>query len=121
MPAKRTSRKRTAAVAPPKATSGEITIALRWAPNESLPTLYANQLFISHAGGEFYLVFGEVVPPAGLVDASSVPEYLEVKPVARLAISPTTMIRMAEVISQNVARLKLRLEQVDEGTQEKGS
>lgn len=120
MPAKRPSRKRAAAEEPKKVTSGEFAVALQWPQRDDLPTIYANQLFISHAGAEFYLLFGEAVPPV-IWDPASVPETIEVKPVARLAISPTAMIRMNEVINQNVARLLRRLGQNEGNDQENGA
>jgi len=80
-------------------------IGLIWQSSESLPTIYSNQVLISHTGPEFYLIFGEVSTPAILGDiAGTVPEKLSVKPLIKIAITPTMMIQMAQVISDNVNR-----------------
>lgn len=82
-----------------------VKIPLRWPENVNLPTIYANQLFISHVGPEFFLIFGEVTPPLWTevspkkVDALG---SLEVKPVAKIAVSQEAMPAIAKVIQENV-------------------
>jgi len=82
---------------------GTIAIPVRWALGEPVPTVYANQLFITHFGGEFYLVFGELAPTT---EPGSVPECVWVKPVARIAVAPENMARMADAIRENVAKYR---------------
>jgi hypothetical protein len=69
------------------------------------PTIYANQLLITHAGPEFFLVFGVVTPVlVGPDEELDVAELgpLTVTPVAKIAVSPDTMAAMAEAIQCNV-------------------
>ena len=69
------------------------------------PTIYANQLLITHAGPEFFLVFGVVTPVlAGPDEELDIAELgpLTVTPVAKIAVSPDTIAAMAEAIQSNV-------------------
>jgi len=68
-------------------------------------TIYANQLLITHAGPEFFLVFGVVTPVlAGPDEELDIAELgpLTVTPVAKIAVSPDTIAAMAEAIQSNV-------------------
>ncbi|MCC7353272.1 MAG: DUF3467 domain-containing protein [Anaerolineae bacterium] len=96
----------------PDSRPDEIKFKLVWP--ESLaeyPTIYANHLFITHTGSEFYLVFGEAVP---FTPANLSPEKLEtlksvsIKVVAKIAVSPPAMLAMASVIQANVEKFKTR-------------
>jgi len=78
-----------------------IPIKLSWGSSEKAPTLYANNLYITHAGNEFYLVFGEL-PPILEPDIENLPEYLEIRPVVKIAVSPENMIKFANAIQENV-------------------
>jgi hypothetical protein len=81
-----------------------VTIKLRRSTTDDLETIYANHFLITFTGSEFYLVFGEAVPPA-LIDENdldSVPEFVDIKPVARLAVSPTTMLKITDAITRTV-------------------
>ena len=74
---------------------------------EKMPTSYANHLLISHAGPEFFLVFGVVTPPfilPGDEDRLAELEAVEALPVAKIAVSPEAMLLMAESIRANVER-----------------
>lgn len=83
----------------------QVLIELRWDLSGNIPTIYANQLLITHAGGEFYLLFGEMTPPMiSNPDKESLPEFVTVKPVAKMAITPANMVNIAAVIGQNVER-----------------
>jgi hypothetical protein len=85
-----------------------ITIRLQWESAEDVLTVYANHLYISHAGGnEFYLVFGELGPQVDL-DRDNPPECLEIEPVAKIAVSPPNMIKFSEVIQDNIAEFQER-------------
>jgi len=93
-----------------KKDAGEVKIKLKWGAAGSLPTLYANQLYITHAGGEFYLVFGEAAPLFE-VDQTEFPESMEVTPVAKIALTPSTMEAVAKAIQGNVKKYLDRLEE----------
>ncbi len=90
-----------------------VEIKLVWSDASNIPTIYANNLYITHAGSEFYLVFGELAPTMEL-DIDNLPEKLEVKPVAKIAISHENMIKFADVISGNVAKYNEKREQLKE-------
>jgi tripartite-type tricarboxylate transporter receptor subunit TctC len=88
-----------------------VKTSTRWGKSDELATTYANQLYISHSGAEFYLVFGEATPPTESINKQSSPKYVEIRPVARIAVSPEVMIQMANVIGQNVSRFVDQLKQ----------
>jgi hypothetical protein len=74
---------------------------------DKMPTAYANHLIISHAGPEFFLVFGVVTPPFILPGEEAKfeeLESLEALPVAKIAVSPEVMVAMAKSIHNNVER-----------------
>lgn len=74
---------------------------------DDIPTIYANNLFITHGGGDFYLVFGEVTPPVVVSATQEAKERIgaiEVRPVAKIAVAPDAMIEMARVIQNNVQK-----------------
>jgi hypothetical protein len=97
----------------PIRSQGQLSVKLKWGSDEDLPTIYANNLFISHAGQEFYIVFGEAA--LTIVDKENPPDTLEIKPVVKLAISPQNMLTFLEVIKNNVERYKNRIESEEEG------
>jgi hypothetical protein len=80
-------------------------VTVRWAETvEQMPTSYANHLFISHAGPEFFLIFGVVTPPAVVPGSEHDFEDLQAVPVAKIAVSPETIVRMARTIEENVQK-----------------
>lgn len=83
----------------------EVTVPTRWPENVDLPTIYANQFFITHAGLEFFLIFGEVTAPLWTEPTAEKLEALEalqVKPVAKIAIPYEVMRGIAQIIQANV-------------------
>jgi hypothetical protein len=92
-----------------KSTRDEEQIELVWGSLSDIPTVYANQLLISHAGGEFYLVFGEFVAAEVEMEKS---RKILIRPVAKIAMTPQSMVRMVEVIVSNVEKFKDRIEKV---------
>ena len=92
---------------PPKRDKDAVVIPVYWKAPDGLPSLYANQLLISHAGGEFYLFFGEETPPLAL-KAEDVPDHLQVVPVAKIVVAPEAMLRFAEAIQANIEKFKAR-------------
>src|SRR3972149_5297580 len=99
------STKRPSARRKPKQVA--VSVPVQWGIPDSLPTVYANQLIITHAGSEFYLIFGELVPPT-ILGEGNLPEKVDIKPVAKVAVSPEAMLRFAEVIASNVKRFTER-------------
>ncbi|MBM3301000.1 MAG: DUF3467 domain-containing protein [Deltaproteobacteria bacterium] len=96
----------------------EVTLRLRWQDASDLPTLYANQVYVSHAGGEFYVVFGEVQQPILLNltpdDLQKMGE-IQVKPVAKLVFTPEAMASVLKALTDNVGSFKQRQERQEEG------
>lgn len=92
-------------------------IKLVWRSAEDLPTVYANQLYITHAGGsEFYLVFGELGPQVNL-DVENPPEHIEIKPRVKIAVSAGNIEKMVSAINENVGKFIDRAEAQEEGEQ----
>lgn len=83
------------------------TIRLRWDPGADVNTTYANQLFLSHAGNQFYLVFGEARVPAYFREDDA-PEEVPVSVVARIAVTPDAMLEFRRAIDANVDRYLTR-------------
>ncbi len=91
--------------------TGEVVeIKIVWPETvKDLPTIYANQLLISHAGPEFFLVFGIVTPPVPPADREpdlGEMDALEVSPVVKIAVSAEAMLAMAGTIKTNVERYR---------------
>jgi len=89
---------------------GTVQVRLKWGSSEGLETVYVNHLHITHAGSEFYLVFGELTMPV-LIGEQEVPEELEIVPKVRLAISPEAMRSVARAIQDNVEKSNGKEEQ----------
>ncbi len=80
-----------------------VAIPTRWESPEQAPTIYANQLVVTHVGGESYLVFGEIIPPLILgPDKEPLPEFVPVKPRVKIVVTPEHMIIFTKAIQQNV-------------------
>lgn len=92
-----------------KAKEATVSIPIQRGAADHLPTVYANQLLISHAGPEFYLIFGELVPPT-VVAEGRLPDKIDIKPVVKIAVSPESMLRVADAIATNVQRFRERAE-----------
>lgn len=77
-----------------------VVLPVKWGDVAQSPTIYANQLLISHTGSEFYLVFGEIsaIFPGG---KEQLPEGLEIQPRVKIAITRENMVAFANVIQQN--------------------
>jgi hypothetical protein len=90
-------------------------IRVVWGSADDIPTTYVNNLFISHAGSEFYLIFGELSPPIILGKGKEeIPESIVIKPVIKLAISPEAMIQMADVINGNLEKFEEHMQREKE-------
>lgn len=79
---------------------GKVKVELQWKLDDDVPTVYANQLLMSNAGSEFYLIFGEVIP-IGVKDPFNIPSKLYVHPRIRVAISREIMGQFVKVIDGN--------------------
>lgn len=97
----------------------QVQIPLVWEDTEHIPTVYANNLLITHAGGaEFYLIFGEVVPPILLgTPGEKLPKKINIKPVAKIVLTPEAMIKFSEIINLSLKSL-LSTVQVSEKKEE---
>jgi hypothetical protein len=93
------------------------TLVLRWAPG-NVDTKYVNHLMITFTDTEFYLTFGEVVPPV-VIDGqplADLPDFVEVTPVVRLAVSPAAMLKVAQTIDRQVGRFVERFSTFGDAT-----
>ncbi len=85
--------------------SKEFNIPIKWTDNiGDIDTIYANQIMITHAQDEFFLVFGETF--IGLIDPNSPPKEIKVKPVIKIAITQNAMINFEKIISGNIEKFK---------------
>lgn len=84
----------------------KVEVKLVWDKPAEAPTLYANNLIISHSGNEFYLVFGEMEPWLEL-EPSTIPIELRIKPLVKIAISNENMLKFTKIISGNVNNFKV--------------
>ena len=91
-------------------------IELRWGDIDELPTLFANHVVITHASGdEFYLIFGEAGPPSEILRGEPL-SHIKIRPVAKIALSPGSMLRIAAAVQQNAANWQRKMETQDAGT-----
>ena len=94
--------------------SGAIQVQLVWEDPSVLPTLYANQAYVSHVGKEFYVIFGEAqIPVLTHVDPDALHE-VKVKPVAKLVFTPEGISGISKALADNVRRFHERQEREGE-------
>jgi hypothetical protein len=81
----------------------EKEIRILWSSDDDLPSLYANHLYVSHAGDtEFHLIFGHLSPPITLnLKEDELPENVIIKPVAKLVIGPKAMEAFLTILNDN--------------------
>lgn len=79
----------------------EFMIRLQWGATDDIQTLYASHMIVTHAGNEFYIIFGES-PPLFDLSPDNIPEFLEVKPIVKIAVTPENMKRFAAAIQENM-------------------
>lgn len=82
----------------------EKKIRILWGTDENVPALYANQLYISHAGGtEFQLIFGFLPAPIVFgLEADEIPDKINVQQMARIVISPDVMKAFVKAMDENL-------------------
>lgn len=79
-----------------------IEVKVKWRKDDDVPTIYANQLMVSHANkNEFFLFFGLLTPPIPL-DKENLPKEIDIKIVSKIVVSPENMERFAEAIMKNL-------------------
>jgi hypothetical protein len=82
----------------------EKQIRLVWGSVDELPTLFVNQVQISHAGGsEFHIFFGHATPPLtfGLAE-EEIPDKITIEPLAKIVVTPEMMRAVVHVLSENL-------------------
>lgn len=81
-----------------------VTLRTEWTSDEPVPAPYANTILVQHTENEFFITFGQIIPPNTLhysqEDLLAIGK-VDIHPVARIAISPTKMREFVEVISNN--------------------
>ena len=102
----------------PKA-SGRRELQVRWEMSD-VPTIYANQLLLTHGGPEFYFIFGEIIPVDD-ADPMQVPDVLKVRPRVRIAVSREVMHSFVDAIDNNFAKFSEKLKTVSEREQHANS
>ena len=84
----------------------EKMIRMKWGNPDDLPPIYANHVYVTHSGeNEFHLVFGYFMPPLAVgLEENELPDSVEIKPVARMILSPEFMGKFLEVINENYSK-----------------
>lgn len=87
-----------------KMPENEKLIRIVWGSNENIPTQYANQLQVSHAGGtEFHITFGHLVPPLTIgLEESELPDKVTIKPLTTIVASPDVMRAFVKILVENL-------------------
>jgi hypothetical protein len=58
-----------------------------------------------HFGSQYYLVFGEVIPPVMLdPHKEDTPNFVEIKPVAKIAVTPENMRLFSKAVQQSIQK-----------------
>lgn len=81
--------------------SFQVRVPLEWSDDDDVPTVYANQVLVSHGGPEFFVVFGVVHPPA---NPNELPDALKIKPQVRVVISRDAMPSVVKALNDNLVR-----------------
>ncbi len=77
-------------------------VPLVWGEDPDLRTIHANHLWLSRQEDDIFLTFGEL-PPVPSPGAEKLPDKVYIRPVARIAVSPLALARMAKLLEQNIA------------------
>lgn len=86
--------------------SFQVRIPLEWQSASDVPMVYVNQVMISHAGPEFFLVFGVVLPPD---NPEQLPDSLRIKPQVRVVVSREAMPAIVKAMEDNLRRYRASL------------
>ena len=95
---------------PEQPPEGAVQVPAVWVGAEDLPVQFVNQFVGVVHPGEIFLTLGTVVPPAILgnteekrkAQAESI-QYVQVKPVAQLALTPERLREFVRVLQETVA------------------
>ena len=83
-----------------------VTVKGKWKSADDIPSIYANNVYITHGGiDQFYLIFGEMEIPMNLglgLEGEKMPEFFNIKPVAKIVLAPRAMLMIAEAINSNI-------------------
>lgn len=82
-----------------------IQVEVGWPRDDSLETVYVNQLAILHTGNEFYLTFGELIPPNVAIVGNDMPSRIDITPKVRLAINQLALEKMIEVLNNTMKEI----------------
>ena len=90
----------------------EKAIRVVWGSEEYIELIYANQIYVSHAGGsEFNIIFGQLSPPLTVGRSESeLPDRLEIKPVAHIVTSPEGMKAFVRALVENLENYENKLQ-----------
>ena len=92
----------------------EIRIPLVWLSQDGMTTIYASQLIVTHSENDFYLLFGETIPPfitpEQLKTGVELPEHVGIQPVARIAISASKFRSFSDAIKKNIENYEAKKE-----------
>jgi len=86
----------------------EKVVRLKWGEPDDAPPIYANHFYVTHSSeNEFHLVFGYFMPPLTIgLEEDELPDSVEIKPVARMVISPEFMGKIVDAINENFSKYK---------------
>jgi len=97
-------------VASPEQPEGVVGVPIVWVGAEELPLLFVNQFLGVVQPGEIFIHFGALVPPAitGETDEerkaqAEAIQFVQVKPVARLAMTPARLQELIEILQQTLS------------------
>ena len=83
--------------------SFQVRIPLEWSSSADTPIVYANQVMVSHAGPEFFLVFGVVLPPDS---PDQIPDSLTIEPQVRVVVAREAMPAIVQALADNWQRFR---------------
>lgn len=88
-------------------------VRLIWDSSDELPTLYSNQLIVTHGGeSEFHIIFGHLTPPLILAESEDeIPDQLIIKPIAKIVVTSQTMKKFVDVLSKNLKGFEERVKE----------
>jgi hypothetical protein len=90
----------------PQIPNFQVRIPLEWGSADDIPIAYANQVMVSHAGPEFFLVFGVVLPPS---TQDELPDAFVIKPQVRVVISREAMPAIVQALNDNLSRFRANM------------
>lgn len=72
---------------------------LVWGEDPDLRTIYAHHVLLTRQDDDAFLTFGEIRP---VVPAESPPDKVQIRPVARIALSKAALVRLTKLLKDNV-------------------